>query len=310
LSGRIVRFLKITAAILCCMASASTAAVPAGTEQGRPSERVAKLIDASETVRRAGRPADALHILELAAPLIGEQATSVEHARMRLQRARCDYYRASLAGTPQDANIAELRAVVLEAETLKSAQLLADARDQLGLAIYSRDFGKNGLEEPRRLFEQALDTRRKSGDERGVAESLFHVGLTFEHKKDPSPEELRRAVASHEEALSIAEGHGFDVEASYALRHLAYHKKDAGNLDAALTGFERSFMLRIRAGYQINLAPSLISIGEVWQDKGDVDKAREYYLRAQGEADRLGAKRFQDRAREALESLAAGAASH
>jgi tetratricopeptide (TPR) repeat protein len=210
---------------------------------------------------------------------------------------------------PQDANIAELRAVVLQAETLKSAQLLADARDQLGLAIYSRDFGKNDMDEPRRLFEQALDTRRKTGDVRGVAESLFHLGLTFEHKKDPSPEELRRAVASHEEALSIAEDRGFDVEASYAVRHLAYHRKDAGDLDAALTGFERSLMLRIRAGYQINLAPSLISIGEVWQDKGDVAKAREHYQRALAEANRLGARRFQDRARDALESLAAGSPS-
>jgi tetratricopeptide (TPR) repeat protein len=309
MSGRIVRFLTIASAILCCMASASTAAVPAGSEQGRPSGRVGKLIEVSETVRRAGRPADALHILELAEPMVAEEATSIERARLRLQRARCNYYRTSLAGEPQDANIAELKALLMEAETLKSAWLLADVRDQLGLAIYSRDFGKNDMDEPRRLFEQALDTRRKTGDVRGVAESLFHLGLTFEHKKDPSPEELRRAVASHEEALSIAEDRGFDVEASYAVRHLAYHRKDAGDLDAALTGFERSLMLRIRAGYQINLAPSLISIGEVWQDKGDVAKAREHYQRALAEANRLGARRFQDRARDALESLAAGSPS-
>ncbi len=278
-----------------------------GATEGRAASRVATLINASETVRRAGRPADALQILELAAPLIAAEASPAERGQLHLQRVRCAYYRASLAGAPQDANIEELRVVLREAETLQDQRLLADARDQLGLAIYSRDFRMNGMEEPRRLFEQALDARRKLRDQRGVAESLFHMGLTFENKKDPSPEELRRAVASHEEALSIAEGGGFDIEASYAVRHLAGHKQDAGDLDAALAGFERSLMLRTRAGYHIYLAPALIAIGDVWKDKGNTNKAREFYGRALTEADRLDAQRFQDSAKEALATVAAGA---
>jgi hypothetical protein len=282
--------------LLCAPALAGTAA----------SIRVASLIDASEHVRRAGRPADALHMLRLAEPLLVQEASPVERGRLRLQRARCDYYSASLGGTSQEANIAELRAVVSDAEALNDARLLADARDMLGLAIYSRDFRDNAMEEPRQLFEQALAARRKLADDRGVAESLFHVGLTFENKKDPAPGDLRRAVANHEEALSIASGKGYDIEASYAVRHLAGHKQDAGDLDAALAGFERSLMLRLRAGYQIYLAPALMAIGDVWKDKGDVVRARDYYLRAQAEADRLGARRFQDSARESLSALAGG----
>jgi hypothetical protein len=281
--------------VLCVPAAADTTAA----------RRVSSLIEASETVRRAGRPADAMHMLELAQPLLLPDVSPVERALLRLQLARCNYYAASLAGTPQDANIAELRAVLAEAEALADARLLAEVHDMLGLAIYSRDFRANGMEEPRGMFEQALDARRKLGDDRGVAESLFHVGLTYENKKNPSPDDLRRAVTNHEQALLIAGGKGFDVEASYAVRHLAGHRQDAGDLDGALAGFERSLMLRMRAGYQIYLAPALMAVGDVWKDKGDRAKAREYYRRAQAEADRLGARRFQETAREALNALAA-----
>lgn len=289
----------LIAVLLCAPAAADT----------RAAERVSSLIEASEAVRRAGRPADALHMIELAEPLLVAEASALERARLRLQRVRCSYYQASLAGAAQDANIAELQAVLKDAEALKDARLLADVRDQLGLALYSRDFRANGMEEPRRLFQQALDARHELGDERGVAESLFHLGLTYENKKDASPEELRLAVENHEQALFIAGGRGYDIEASYAVRHLAGHKQDAGDLDAALAGFERSLMLRMRAGYQIYLAPALMAVGDVWKDKGDKAKAREYYQRALAEADRLGAKRFQDSARAALSSLAGGTPS-
>jgi tetratricopeptide (TPR) repeat protein len=271
--------------------------------QNRSAERVDNLIETSETVRRAGRPADALHMLELADPLLGAEASPLDRARLRLQRARCGYYRASLAGAPQDANIAEAREILAEAAKLADERLLADVRDHLGLAIYSRDFRQNDMEEPRRLFQQALAARRKLADRRGIAESLFHVGLTLENRKDPSADELRRAVASHQEALSIADGGGFDIEASYAVRHLAGHQQDAGRLDEALAGFERSLMLRTRAGYLIYLAPALIAVGDVWKAKGDAAKAREHYVRALAEADRLGAARFQEAAKEALATV-------
>jgi tetratricopeptide (TPR) repeat protein len=295
---RVIRPAPVIVAILFCAF---------GSAETRAASRVDRLLDQSESLRRAGRPADALHILKEANPLIFAEASPLERGRLHLQLARCAYYDASLAGGPQDGNIKEFQAVLREAEILQDEALLADVRDQLGLAIYSRDFRKNGMEEPRRLFEQALDARRKLRDQRGIAESLFHMGLTFENKKDPSPEELRRAVASHEEALFIAGGGGFDIEASYAVRHLAGHKQDGGDLDAALAGFESSLMLRTRAGYHIYLAPALMAIGDVWKDKGNTSKAREFYERALSEADRLGARRFQEAAKEALAAVAAGA---
>src|SRR5688500_7903318 len=171
-------------------------------------EGVSALLGAAEAVRRAGRPDDATKIIDLAEPLLTADLTPAQRVRMRLQRARCAFSSARLAGAPADAAVQELRAILQAAEPLQDAPLIAEVRDQLGLAIYSRDFRQNNLVEPRRLFEQALEARRALADRRGMAESLFHVGLTWENKKDPAAEELRRARASHEEALKVAEAGG------------------------------------------------------------------------------------------------------
>jgi tetratricopeptide (TPR) repeat protein len=275
----------------------------AADTEPRTAARMGALLEASETVRRAGRPDDAIQMIDLAEPLLAAELSPVQRVRLRLQRARGAFSLARLAGAPADPAVKELRAILQAAEPLQDAALIADVRDQLGLAIYSRDFRKSSLVEARRFFEQALEARRVLADRRGVAESLFHVGLTWENKKDASAEELRRARASHEEALSVAEAGGFDIEVSYAVRHLAGHKQDAGDLDGALAGFERSLALRTRAGYHIYLAPALLAVGDIWKAKGDAIKARGFYERALAEANRLKAASFQDSARKALQSL-------
>jgi hypothetical protein len=265
-----------------------------------PPPSVAVHVARSEEARRAGRLDECLAAVRTDGP---SNASAADRVRLRLQRARCTYYRSSLAGTSHDAVIADLQRIVDEAAATRDASLRADAEDQLGIALYGRDFRSTGQEDARALFERALQARRAAGDQRGVAESLFHVALTWENKKDPTAEDKAKARALHEESLAAAEAGGFDVEASYAVRHLAGHKQDAGDLDGALAGFERSLALREKAGYGIYLAPSLLAVGDVWKEKGDATKARAYFRRARAEADRIGAARFQKMADEALKAL-------
>jgi tetratricopeptide (TPR) repeat protein len=267
------------------------------------SPAVLALVERSEAARLAGRLDEALRTLDTGAALVSPSASPVDRLRVRLQRARCVYYRSSLAGSPHDAVIADLKAIAAEAAGVGSDRLLADAKDQLGLAIYARDFRASDQKEARALFEEALGLRRAAADRRGIAESLFHVALTWENKKDATPADKARSRALHEESLAAAEAGGFEVEAAYAVRHVAGHKQDAGDLDGALAGFERSLALREKAGYAIYLAPALLAVGDVWKDKGDAAKAREYFGRARAEADRIGAARFQRMADEALASL-------
>ena len=264
---------------------------------------VQALVDQAESLRRAGRLDEAVRLLDREVPAATSGASETERLRLRFARARVAYYRGSLAGESHEAVIADLRAIVTDAERGKDAPVLADARDQLGLAIYARDFRATDQLEARALFEQALASRRTADDRRAVAESLFHVALTWENKKDPMDADKARARALHGEALAIAEAGGFDVEASYAVRHLAGHKQDAGDLEGALAGFERSLALREKAGYAIYLAPSLIAVGDVWKDKGDAKKARAYFQRARAEAERIGAARFRKMADEALAAV-------
>ena len=259
----------------------------------QPPDPVAQLVERAEAARHAGRLDDALRVLDQGAPEVLRHASPAGALRVRLQRARCTYYRSSLAGMPQDATIQELRQVVAQAEALADAVLLADARD----------FRKGDQAEARALFEQALAQRRAAPDTRRVAESLFHLGLTWENKQDPTAADKAKAVALHTESLALAEKAGLDVEAAYAVRHLAGHRQDAGDLDGALAGFERSLALREKAGYAIYYAPSLLAVGDVWKEKGDAAKARQYFERAKAEADRLGAARFRQMADEALKSL-------
>ena len=120
-----------------------------------------------------------------------------------------------------------------------------------------------------------------------------------------APRTCARARARHEEALSIARAGGFEIEASYALRHLAGHKQDAGDLDGAVAGFEESLGLRERSGYRIYVPPALLALGDAWKQKGDLAKARSLFERALADAEAIGAERFRSAAREALAGLEA-----
>lgn len=155
---------------------------------------VQALVDKAESLRRAGRLDEALRALDAGAPAVSKTAAETDRLRLRFTRARLNYYRGSLAGTPRDAVIPELRDIAAAAAPLADAALLADVRDQLGLAVYGRDFRAMDQAEARAWFGQALAARRAANDRRAVAESLFHVGLTWENKKDPT-ERTRHAPA-------------------------------------------------------------------------------------------------------------------
>lgn len=284
-------------------------AATAGAPSDVPSRQLAlvgALIDLGEAERRAGRLDECLRVLDAGAALVSPmEVNPADRTRLALQRARCAYYAASLDVTPLDDAIRELRTVVAQAEAAAGPLLLADARDLLGLALYARDIRKTAHDEARALFEQALAARRSHGDRRGEAETLFHLGLVSENRNDPSPEDLRRARARHEEALSVARAGGFEIEASYALRHLAGHKQDAGDLDGAVAGFEESLRLRERSGYRIYVPPALLALGDAWKQRGDLAKARSLFERALADAEAIGAERFRSAAREALAGLEA-----
>lgn len=269
---------------------------------------VTALVDIAEADFRAGRLDEALRVLDGGAALVRRaEAAPGDLARLELQRAKSAYYQASLAGTPYDPAIGALQAALQRAQAAGGPALVAEAQDLLGLALYARGIGESAHDEARALLETALAARRKLADRRGESESLFHLGLTFENRKQPTAEHLKRAREYYEQALAVAKAGGFEIEASYAERHLAGQRQDAGDLDGALRGFQESLRLREASGYRIYVPPALMAVADVWKAKRDLGKARESYARALAEAERIGSARFREQARAALAELDAGA---
>jgi tetratricopeptide (TPR) repeat protein len=168
-----------------------------------------------------------------------------------------------------------------------------------------KNFRASDHAESRALLESALAIRRRLDDRRGVAETLFHLGLTYEHPEDPTPAQTARAGELYREALAVAVAGGFDYEASYAERHLAGQADDAGDLTAAIAGFERSLELRRRAGATIVVPPALTALADVLVEAGDRTRARELYEESLRIARELGATRFAEEPAAALAKLGA-----
>jgi len=289
------------------LAVAVPAAAASEDAAARQRALITALVDLAEVDFRAGRLDQALRVLDGGRALVTPaEAHPVDLARLELQRAKSAYYQASLAGAPYDAAIGALRAALERARAVGQPALVADAQDLLGLALYARDFGESAHDEARVLFSSALQARRGAGDRRGESESLFHLGLTFENCKEPTAQDLQRAREYYEQALMLALAGGFQIEASYAQRHLAGQLQEQGDLDGALRGFEESLRLREASAYGIYVPPALLAVGDVWKAKGDLARAREFYARALAEAERLGAARFRDSARAALAELGNG----
>jgi tetratricopeptide (TPR) repeat protein len=240
---------------------------------------------------------------ELETSIAGSAGPSVDRARLALARAELAYYRAWIVAPVSDATLVDLRSARVTVEAAGDAALAAEARDLLALALFGRHFRASDHAEARALLDSALATRRRLGDRRGVAESLFHLGLTYEHPKDPTPADTARAGELYRESLAVATAGGFDYEASYPVRHLAGQADDAGDLAAAIAGFERSLELRRRAGATIVVPPALTALADALIEAGDLRRARALYEEAIRLAREIGAPRFAEEATAALAKL-------
>lgn len=267
---------------------------------------VAEAIARAQSEWLAGRfdsAAETLDAVESASA--GAALGARDRAALALARAELGYYRGWIAAPVEEAAIAELRSARAAAEGAGDEALVAEARDLLALALFVKNFRASDHAEARDLLESALAIRRRLDDRRGVAETLFHLGLTYEHPQDPTPADTTRAGELYREALAVAVAGGFDYEASYAERHLAGQADDAGDLAAAIAGFERSLELRRRAGATIVVPPALTALADVLVKAGDPTRARELYEEALRIAREIGASRFAADPEAALAELGA-----
>ncbi len=113
-------------------------------------------------------------------------------------------------------------------------------------------------------FQRGLELRRRAGDERGVAESLFQVGLVHQVIRDDSA----AALPWFEEAYTRARKAADPVLMSYAIRHVAFCRLHAGDRAGARAGLEESLWLREQAGFIPGVAMALAALAEVVASDG------------------------------------------
>jgi tetratricopeptide (TPR) repeat protein len=144
--------------------------------------------------------------------------------------------------------------------------LWATAIDALGMVEYSETLwrGSGSYETARTLFLKALPAREALGDRSAIAETAFHVGLTYEQEGEGT-----QAEKFYRRALAEAEAANDRVQLAYALRHLAGYRERAGELDEALAMLRRSLTLRVATGWVRGVSYALLAVADVQSAKGD-----------------------------------------
>ena len=152
---------------------------------------------------------------------------------------------------------APARAALEEAQRLAKAAkdriVAADVAQSLGQLSYSAGFETRDWKTPRSAFEKVLAEREKLADRRGLAETLFYLGLTYEQDGQPGP-----ALERYQKSLAIAEETGDLVQQSYARRHIAGIQEERGEYSSAEKNIAAELDLRRRGGFAVGVPFALL----------------------------------------------------
>jgi tetratricopeptide (TPR) repeat protein len=137
---------------------------------------------------------------------------------------------------------------------------LGRALDGEGMLLYWRKLQAGEGEWPAIVdrFQRALAAREAASDTRGMAESVFHIGLTeqFRNLND-------QAAKTFERSLALAREVGDPVLISYPLRHLAYLTELRGDLKKSLAMHQECLRLREAGGHRTGTIHALIAVGDL-----------------------------------------------
>ncbi|BCL79704.1 tetratricopeptide repeat protein [Ktedonobacteria bacterium brp13] len=240
------------------------------------------LCDISESYYYLGRLDDAIKLLKIGEQLL-EAKEVTRHDQLKLLLQSGKILISSIFYRNRDAE--EAFATVTRAKQLAAFIVdehgEADALDLLGFAYYYKQLmTKEGESStPLAYCQQALERREVLGDQRGMSESSFHIGLIYENG-DQS--DLDQARIYYTKAYQIAREHGYKLEQSYAVRHLG-GLLDAmqGDLEQARQCFEESLVLRQEIGFKIALPFSHLAVGEICTKQNELTVAATHYQQAE-----------------------------
>ena len=256
---------NVTAAILSALACACTSsqppapAAPAAATTAAPS-----LFEAAPVVAWAhahkGKFDEAVAVLLLAIADAEAQRDVGDQAELHAQLGGVYINRMVFRGDVAPEARATFRRAQELARSSGNRAALGRALDGEGMLLYWRKLQAGEGEWPAIVdrFQRALAAREATGDTRGMAESVFHIGLTeqFRNLNDD-------AARTFERSLALAREAGDPVLTSYPLRHLAYLTELRGDLKKSLSMHQECLRLREAGGHRTGAIHALIAVGDL-----------------------------------------------
>ncbi|CCK25600.1 hypothetical protein BN159_1221 [Streptomyces davaonensis JCM 4913] len=136
------------------------------------------------------------------------------------------------------------------------------------------------------LFERAAELYARLGDASGEADALFWVGCWHQVVKGDGA----TGRPYFERSYALAKSVDDRKTMSYAIRHLGFADKDAGNLDQARERLTESVTLRREIGFRPGEAAGLVALAYLAAETGDPSAAVRHLDEAQSVAESCGAK--------------------
>ncbi len=161
----------------------------------------------------------------------------------------------------------------------KSVKNRREINDLPGLIYSLLNLGRahgsiGNFEIAKRYFKESLSLTKELKNEMGVIWNLVDLGGIEYHLSN-----FERAISYADECLKISEPKGYKkINAiCYDIKGHCYNTK--GELNKSLFFYEKSLEIRTEIGYTNLIAQSYYSIGNVYSQKGELKKSFDYYKR-------------------------------
>lgn len=219
----------------------------------------------------------------------------VEWVELQNQRASilrcqgyCDYNPALY-----DEALSILKEVLRVAERLGDKALLADTVDLTGAVLQSKEGSLDTSFETRlAYFQRALEIRTEIQDQRGMAESHFHIGLVYQNQRPAEEDNLHQAFLAFEKAYHLAAEGDFAFQRAHAARHLAYLYDKRQEPEQAYQLHQEFLTTNQTIDFKPYLAPAHTMMGLADFRCGNFEAAEQHLQRAYAVADQILSDHF------------------
>ena len=242
-----------------------------------------------------GRPDDVIRLVEALNGVIGPDLDETDRIRLLLTRARAMEKASRRTTRGLDGLIELLKDLVARATKIGVPALRAEALYLLAAATMGRSelVSDASYDDALEFIEESLKLRREEGDTRGTAESLFRLGIVYQHRDGDAETDADKALQLLREACELAEKAGDEETQAHALCHIGWIQLRAkGDPDEALEPFEASLRIAREIGWLWFIPPALEAVGVAHLERGEFDRAQPYFEETERLAEESGSDRY------------------